>query len=52
MMCYLNVSVDTVQLKFIPFSLKDQGKQLTYSLSATSITNWDGVVRAFANIFL
>ena len=45
MMCYPNVSIDIVQLKFIPFTLKDYAKKWMYSLLANSITNCDGFVQ-------
>ena len=47
MMCYLNVPVDDVQLKFIPFALQDDAKKWMYKLLANSITNWDGFVLVF-----
>jgi len=39
MMCYANVPVDTMRLKFIKFALKDDYKKQIYSLLANSITN-------------
>jgi len=47
MMCHPNVPIDTMQLKFIPFALKDDAKKSMYSLLTNSITNWDGFVRVF-----
>ena len=47
MMCYPNVPIYTVRLKFIPFALKDDTKKWMYSLPANAITNWDGFVRVF-----
>jgi len=47
MMCYSNVPIDTVRLKFIPFDLNDDSKKWMYSLYANSITNWDGFVHVF-----
>jgi len=47
-MCYTNVPIDTVHLKFIPFALKDDAKKWIYSLPANSTTNWD----EFACVFL
>ena len=47
MMCYPNVSIDSVCLKFISFALKDDAKKWIYSLPANSITKWDGLMRVF-----
>jgi len=47
MMCYPNVPIDIVRLKFIPFVLKDDAKKYIYSLPANSITNWDGFMSVF-----
>ena len=44
MMCYPNMPLDIMPLKFIPFTLKDNAKKWMYSLPANSITNWDGFV--------
>jgi len=46
-LCYPNVPIDTVWLKFIPFTLKYGAKKWMYSLPANSITNWDAFVRVF-----
>ena len=46
-MCYPNVPIDTVRLKFISFALKDDAKNWIRSLPANSITNWDRFVRVF-----
>jgi len=37
MVCYPNVPIDTVRLKFIPFALKDDAKKWMYSLPKNSI---------------
>ena len=42
MMCYPNVPIYTVRLKFIPFALKGDAKKWMYSLPTNYITNWDG----------
>jgi len=34
-----NLGVDTVKLRFVPFSLKDLAKKWLYSLEAGSITS-------------
>jgi len=44
-MCYPNVAIDTVRLKFISFALKDDAKKWMYILLANSIIDWDGFVR-------
>jgi len=47
MMCYPNVPIDTVHLKFILFALKEDAQKWMCSLSTNSITNWDGFVHVF-----
>jgi len=47
MMCYPNVPIDTIRLKFILFALKDYAKKRMYSLPTKSIINWDGFVWVF-----
>jgi len=44
MMCYFNVPIDIMRLKFIPFAIKDDTKKWMYSLPTNSITNWDGFI--------
>jgi len=38
---------DTMQLKFIPFTSKDDAKKWMYSLPTSSMTNWDGFLQVF-----
>jgi len=47
MMYFPNIPIDVVQMKLIPFTLKDSTKRWMYSLAANSITSWNDFVRLF-----
>jgi len=38
---------DTIRLRFVPFALKNLAKKWLYSLTASSITSWDGFIKVF-----
>jgi len=42
---------DTIRLRFVPFALKDLAKKWFYSLTAGSITSWDGSIKIFLKKF-
>ena len=42
-------AVDSVRLKFFPFSLKDKAKSWLYSLRSTSIGTWEEMTTKFFN---
>ena len=51
MMCYPNVPIDTVRLKFTPFALKDDAKKWMYSLLANFFYQLGSICASlFANI--
>ena len=51
MMKIRNLGVDTVKLRFVPFSLKDLTKKWLYSLEAGSISSWDNFVKTFLKFY-
>ena len=42
---------DAIRLRFDSFALKDLAKKWHYSLSAGSITSWDGFIKIFLKKF-
>jgi len=42
---------DAIRLRFVPFALKDLAKKWLYSLTAGSITLWDGFIKVFLKKF-
>ena len=47
MMHFLNISIDVLRMKLIPFALKDSAERWMYDLAANSITSWNNFVRLF-----
>ena len=47
MMHFPNIPIDVVQMKLIPFALKDYAKRWKYGLAANSVTSWNDFVRLF-----
>jgi len=41
----------SIRLRFIPFALKNVAKKWLYSLTAGSITSWDGFIKVFLKKF-
>ena len=52
MMHFLNIPIDVVRMKLIPFALKDSVKGWMYGLAANSVTSWNDFVRLFLRNYL
>ena len=47
MMHFTNILIDVVQIKLIPFTLKDSAKCWLYGLVTNSVTSWNDFVKLF-----
>ena len=51
MMKIPHLADDAIRLRFVPFAIKDLAKKWLYSLTAGSITSWDGFIQVFFKKF-
>ena len=47
-MDFYNIPIDVIQMKLIPFALKDCPKCQMYDLAANSVTSWNDFMRLFS----